>query len=233
MSEPTEPQAKRGRPPTGTARTAAERMAATRQRGRQALNETDGKPDLSALADTSLFEAMRVAYRKPHLWDMAHVVEELFARANRRSLFGHTLTPSFTAIVAEIDTAIVADHPTQPDTATVATMDTATVAIIDTATVADNQDTATVAETDTATVADNAEPFTLATAATVAPVSKAARKAARDAVRNAEILARYAAGEKKRPIASQMGISDGTVRNVLARHGITEPKPKKAKTNDD
>ena len=36
--------------------------------------------------------------------------------------------------------------------------------------------------------------------------------------RDAEILSRFAAGESKRGIARQLGISDSTVRNVLSRN---------------
>lgn len=83
MTETPAPR-KRGRPATGKARTAAQRMADSRQRALEALNASL-EPDLSGVSDTGLFEALRVSYRQAKPWDMGEVARELFKRANTRT----------------------------------------------------------------------------------------------------------------------------------------------------
>ena len=116
MSEQPTPK-RRGRPSTGNALTAAERMARTRFKAREAINGAD--PDLAGLSDTGLFEALRVAYRRGMTWDMASVAAELFRRANPRAVAGQSLEVKISATVADIE-AMDAAGRAAPIPATVA-----------------------------------------------------------------------------------------------------------------
>jgi DNA-binding NarL/FixJ family response regulator len=215
----------RGRPPTGTALSTADRTRRLHDKAMGALDTVD----ISHFPDSALLLAMSTAYRTRHLDGWQRITGELSRRLrlsvdttdNPTDSVDTTLNQPISIPVESTETAT----GFYTNGITVDTTDIQPVHIL-VETTRKASDTDTVEATDipdsllvetttsetplTVETTDNAEPFTLATAAPTEPLS----------ARDAEILARYAAGEKKRPIARQMGISDGTVRNVLTRHGI-------------
>lgn len=146
---------KRGRPATGKARTAAQRMADSRLRALEALAAST-EPDLSGVSTTGLFEALRVAYRQGNPWDMAAVTAELFERTNARA--SHPVAVSFRGIEASNSATVAKTQPTEaPAISATVTESQADPSPDNSATVAVNPTTA--APDKTATVAKKREPY--------------------------------------------------------------------------
>lgn len=106
MSEANKTPKKRGRPPTGQAKSAAQRMATSRLRALEALNAST-EPDLSGVSIAGLLECCRVAMRDGAPWRMTDPVAELFRRANERTR--HKVAVSFRGIESE-EGATVAEN---------------------------------------------------------------------------------------------------------------------------
>ncbi|MFD2113401.1 LuxR C-terminal-related transcriptional regulator [Thiorhodococcus fuscus] len=189
MSEPASPK-RRGRPSTGRALSPAERMRAVRERARAvAFDEYRG--DFSAMSDTGLIEILTTAYRKGMTQAAADAVVEMFRRMNPRAVAGMALTPTF-----------------QPAT----TADLALSETVAEKPVGQKRKTSESGQNET--VAKNSETPEDAPelrSAIVEPVPLSER--------DRQIVELYHQGLGKRPIARQLGISDGTIRSVLKRHG--------------
>ena len=114
MREPAAPRSKRGRPPTGNARTAAQRMADLRARARATL---DAPADLlfSDLPDTGLLELIRVANhrRLPHV--LMEAAAELAQRGGCRvEPVGPTPDDAFTRRLVDLEARLVRLEKGQP-----------------------------------------------------------------------------------------------------------------------
>lgn len=110
MSTTQTTKRKRGRPATGKARSAAERMRDTRARALKAVkaDSSEGEDlDLSAVSTTGLLEVVRVSVRKGTPWLMVDAVSELFERSNAKAetpvavTFSHAREVENSATVAE------------------------------------------------------------------------------------------------------------------------------------
>ena len=74
---------KPGRPATGKARTAGERMRAMREKALEIAADPEGH--LSSVPDTGLLEALRVAYRDGQAATLRRIADELLRRAEHRA----------------------------------------------------------------------------------------------------------------------------------------------------
>lgn len=190
MSESTPPK-RRGRPSTGQALSPAERMRAVRERAR-AIAFDEYRGDFSSVSDTGLIEILTTAYRKGMTQAAADVVVEMFRRMNPRAVAGTALTPTFQPVAMDDPelSETVAEKPTGRKRKTSESGQAETVA-------KNGKKPEDVPEPRSAIV----EPV---------PLSD----------RDRQIVELYHQGLGKRPIARQLGISDGTVRSVLKRHGV-------------
>ncbi|WPL15574.1 hypothetical protein Thiowin_00475 [Thiorhodovibrio winogradskyi] len=164
MSEANKTTKKRGRPPSGKAKSAAQRMATSRLRALEALNASS-EPDLSGVSIAGLLECCRVAMRDGSPWQMTDPVAELFRRANERTR--HKVAVSFCGIEPEHTATVAENSEAQAEPIPVTVADNnATDSTDKTATVAENGEVQ--AEQVIETVAENKPNDSANNAATVA-----------------------------------------------------------------